>query len=120
MFKLFARLVSRHQPVPALDSASESRLCQQFLPMVQKLGRQRQPGDPDNGLAHVSLRNEDSMNLYERAGLYLEFGQWSKALTLLEAAARRLHAYSPTAANDLVRLSRHMREAEHKLRELPG
>jgi outer membrane protein assembly factor BamD (BamD/ComL family) len=43
----------------------------------------------------LSLRSEDSMNLYERACLYLEFGEWNKAVTLLEAAAQRLHAHSP-------------------------
>ncbi|RMD01611.1 hypothetical protein EAY64_01865 [Aquitalea palustris] len=118
MRQLIVRLLSRRQPSVELDSASEGRLCAQFLPVLQDLRRQRLDawqGDATNMLA---ARNEDSMNLYERACLYLEFGQWQKALSLLEAAAQRLHGHSPSAAAGLMRLTSQMRAADSAAREL--
>lgn len=119
MLKLIARLTSRRTALPALDQASAGQLCQQFLPEVQSLCQQRLNTIHSTVPVKLSLRSEDSMNLYERACLYLEFGEWNKAVTLLEAAAQRLHAHSPSAASGLMQLSRNMRRAEHKLRELP-
>ncbi|WP_159878132.1 MULTISPECIES: hypothetical protein [Aquitalea] len=120
MLKLIARLISRRKVLPALDPASAGKLCQQFLPDVQSLCQQRLNTIHGTVPVKLSLRSEDSMNLYERACLYLEFGEWYKAVALLEAAAQRLHAHSPSAALGLMQLSRNMRSAERKLRELPG
>jgi outer membrane protein assembly factor BamD (BamD/ComL family) len=116
MLKLIARLSSHSTPgrwitpVPASCASS-------FFP-VQSLCQQRLNTIHSTVPVKLSLRSEDSMNLYERACLYLEFGEWNKAVTLLEAAAQRLHAL-PSAASGLMQLSRDMRRAEHKLRELP-
>lgn len=118
MLKLIARLTSRHKTPPLLDNASAGRLCQQFLPAVRLLCQQRLNTMQGNPPLKLTLRSEDSMNLYERACLYLEFGEWYKAVALLEAAAQRLHAHSPSAATGLMQLSRDMRHAERKAREL--
>ena len=118
MLKLIARLTSRHKEPPALDHASVGRLCRQFLPEVQSLCQQRRNAMQGNPPLKLTLRSEDSMNLYERACLYLEFSEWYKAVALLEAAAQRLHAHSPSAAASLMQLSRDMRSAERKAREL--
>ncbi|BBF84653.1 hypothetical protein DLM_1013 [Aquitalea magnusonii] len=118
MFKLIARLTSRRKVLPPLDNASAGKLCQQFLPAVQALCQQRLNRMHGMLTSPLTLRSEDSMTLYERACLYLEFGEWHKAVTLLEAAAQRLHAHSPSAAAGLLQLSRDMRGAERKLREL--
>ncbi|RQO71154.1 hypothetical protein DBR44_11960 [Aquitalea sp. FJL05] len=118
MRQLIVRLLSRRQAPAELDSASESRLCAQFLPVVQTLCRQRLDAWQGKLANMPSPRNEDSMNLYERACLYLEFGQWQKALALLEAAALRLHGHSPSAAARLMRLTSDMRAADRVAREL--
>lgn len=119
MFKFITRLTARRKPLPALDQAGANRLCQQFLPALQALCQQKLDAMHGSTPVKLSLRSEDSMSLYERACLYLEFGEWHKALALLEAAAQRLQAHSPNAATGLMQLSRNMRNAEHKLRELP-
>lgn len=118
MRQLIVRLLSRRQAPAELDRASESRLCAQFLPVLQAQCRQRLDAWQGNPANMLSSRNEDSMNLYERACLYLEFGQWQKALSLLEAAAQRLHAHSPSAAAGLQRLTGDMRAADRAAREL--
>jgi hypothetical protein len=66
---------------------------------------------------HPALYREDSMNLYQRASLYLEYGEWHKACQLLDAAAQRLQAHAPMRP-PLLHLCRDMQAAELQQREL--
>lgn len=118
MFKALCRLVSRRPPLPALTHASINTLCHDFLPRVQALNRQRLDIIQQQSAQHPALYREDSMNLYQRASLYLEYGEWYKACQLLDAAARRLHAHAPDAATLLLHLCRDMQAAELQQREL--
>ena len=118
MFKALSRLVSRRSPLPALNHRSISTLCQDFLPRIQALNRQRLDNLQQQPVQHPALFREDSMNLYQRAGLLLEYGEWHKACQLLDAAARRLQAHAPDAATPLLHLCRDMQAAELQQREL--
>jgi|GEM_PF-5360311 len=115
MFKqLFSRLVSPQQPPTALSNQNQYRLCQQFLPAIKALGQSSGPADP-NTQDNAHMRNEDSMTVYDRACLYLEFGQWDVALPMLEALASRLQQRAPLTGRKLRQLCKDMRVAEAAL-----
>lgn len=118
MLKALSRLISRRPPLPALTHASINTLCHDFLPRVQALNRERLDTIQQQPARHPALFREDSMNLYQRASLYLEYGEWHKARKLLDAAARRLQAHAPDAASTLLHLCRDMQAAERQQREL--
>ena len=118
MFKALSRLVSRRPPLPVLNHGSINTLCQTFLPQVQALNRQQLNTIQQQSAPHPPLYREDSMNLYQRASLYLEYGEWHKARQLLDAAAQRLQAHAPDAATPLLHLCRDMQAAELHQREL--
>ena len=118
MLKALYRLVSRRPPLPLLTHASINTLCHNFLPRVQALNRERLDTIQQQSAQHPALYREDSMSLYQRASLLLEYGEWHKARQLLDAAAQRLQAHAPDAATPLLHLCRDMQTAELQQREL--
>ena len=98
MFKALCRLVSRRPPLPALTHASINTLCHDFLPRVQALNRQRLDIIQQQSAQHPALYREDSMNLYQRASLYLEYGEWyrrASCWTLRPGACTRMRPMRP-------------------------